>query len=297
MRLQGSRWTAKALRSTASIMRRQASGLSGSDQAIISYVNTVRVGLTASMILRAFSTAASKKRGVRLSGCGPNQLVVLKEPAMSTQQRAPMASASASPSVTVARFCRALVRIGVEQVHPAAHLGDRHVVAREGSLRLLDPVRVGHGELRTVRGAGSPSRGERARGPRGRRSSRKPGRRGGPGAPWPGSRRRLAPASARPRQPLRPPRRERSGDPRALRSCVSSASVASFYRRGSADRLVAQELSDRAEPLDVVAHDLDGGHDRNGQQQSRIPQSQPQSSTLTKITTGLRLSRRPTIKG
>jgi hypothetical protein len=57
-------------------------------------------------MVRAFSTAASKNRADRLSGCGPNQLVVLNEPAMSTQQRAPTASARARPSVTVARFFR-----------------------------------------------------------------------------------------------------------------------------------------------------------------------------------------------
>ena len=57
---------------------------------------------------RAFSTAASKNRSDRLSGCGPNQESLLKDPAMSTQHRAPISSASARPSVTSARFARRL---------------------------------------------------------------------------------------------------------------------------------------------------------------------------------------------
>ena len=60
------------------------------------------------MILRAFSTAASKNSRVRFLGSGPYQMVGWKDPAMSTQQRAPIASARASPSVTVRRLAARL---------------------------------------------------------------------------------------------------------------------------------------------------------------------------------------------
>src|ERR1039458_2875901 len=69
------------------------------------------------MILRAFSTQASKCLGDRLSGCGPNQEVGLNEPAMSTQHRAPMASTKARPSVTFSRFSWRLAGSASNRLH------------------------------------------------------------------------------------------------------------------------------------------------------------------------------------
>src|ERR1035437_7167243 len=69
------------------------------------------------MILRAFSTQASKCLGDRLSGCGPNHEVGLNEPAMSTQHRAPIASAKARPSVNVSRFWRRLAGSASSRLH------------------------------------------------------------------------------------------------------------------------------------------------------------------------------------
>src|SRR5207253_4616398 len=75
-------------------------------QPIISMVNLVRVGLTASMTWRQFSTVASKNSRDRFLGLGAYQIFGSYDPAISTQQRAPTASASAVRSVTYFRFAR-----------------------------------------------------------------------------------------------------------------------------------------------------------------------------------------------
>src|ERR1035438_8167336 len=75
-------------------------------------VNLVRVGLTASIAWRQFSTVASKNSWLRFFGCGPYQDVALYEPAISTQQRAPTASASAMRCATYCRFSRRLAPAG-----------------------------------------------------------------------------------------------------------------------------------------------------------------------------------------
>ena len=92
--------TANAGRSTALISRRYSSGPSGRFHPIISIENVVCFGLTASITLRQFSTVRSKNSCDRFFASGPYHTVGLNEPAMSTQQRAATASASAIRSVT-----------------------------------------------------------------------------------------------------------------------------------------------------------------------------------------------------
>jgi hypothetical protein len=70
------------------------------------------VGFTASMTRRQFSTVASRNSFERFLGSGPYQTSVLNEPAMSTQHRAPTASANASRSVTYLRFSARLAGSG-----------------------------------------------------------------------------------------------------------------------------------------------------------------------------------------
>src|SRR5262245_30912957 len=94
IRLQTSTCTPNDFRSIARMSCRYSSGLLGQDHGIISMLNTVRDGLTASITLRAVSTVASKNALLRLSGCAANQTVGLNDPAMSTHVRAPSASAS-----------------------------------------------------------------------------------------------------------------------------------------------------------------------------------------------------------
>src|SRR5580692_10639638 len=75
-------------------------------QPIISMVKRVRVGLTESITWRQLATVASKNSLERFLGFGPYQESGLYEPAISTQQRAPTASARAQRSTTYSRFCR-----------------------------------------------------------------------------------------------------------------------------------------------------------------------------------------------
>src|SRR4051794_39842760 len=75
-------------------------------QPIISMLKRVRVGLTESMTWRQLSTVASKNSLERFFGLGPYQESGLNDPAMSTQQRAPTASARAQRSTTYSRFWR-----------------------------------------------------------------------------------------------------------------------------------------------------------------------------------------------
>src|SRR5215471_18834098 len=75
-------------------------------QPIISIVNLDRFGLISSRMRRQFSTVASKNSRDRFLGFGPYQYFGLNEPAMSTQHRAPTASASAMRSVTYRRLAR-----------------------------------------------------------------------------------------------------------------------------------------------------------------------------------------------
>ena len=58
----------------------------------------------------------------------------------------------------------------------------------------------------------------------------------------------------------------------------------------------SQELSDRRETLDVVAEDLEDGHERH-RERARTPQTQPQKDTPRKMASGLSLTRRPTRNG
>src|SRR5690349_12760017 len=100
MPLQMSMWTANDGRSTALINFTYALGPSGRLQGHISIEKLVERGLISSMILRQFSTVASKNSFDKLLGCAPYQTFGLYEPAMSTQQRAPTASAKARRSTT-----------------------------------------------------------------------------------------------------------------------------------------------------------------------------------------------------
>src|SRR5215472_11677845 len=67
-------------------------------------VKRVRAGFTASITRRTFATVASKKSRERFFGFIPYQYLGLNEPAIATQQRAPIASASARRSVTYSRL-------------------------------------------------------------------------------------------------------------------------------------------------------------------------------------------------
>src|ERR1039457_5983013 len=75
-------------------------------------VNLLRVGFTASIVLRQFSTVASKNSWLRFPAFGPYHDVGLSEPAISTQQRAPPASARAMRCATYCRFWRRLSAAG-----------------------------------------------------------------------------------------------------------------------------------------------------------------------------------------
>ena len=104
------------------------------------------------MIFRAFSIAASKNRGEKFSGSGPNQLLRLKEPAMSTQHRAD-GLGQGQPFGHGGQVGGPLGLVGIHKVAPASHLGNRHVVLGKGLADVADAVRIIQTDAGTIGGA------------------------------------------------------------------------------------------------------------------------------------------------
>lgn len=103
------------------------------------------------MIFRAFSTAASKNRGEKFSGSGPNQLALLNEPAMSTQHRAD-GLGQRQPFRDLGQIGGPFAVVQIGQVAPAPHLGEDHVMLGKGRVKVADPLLVVQSDARAISG-------------------------------------------------------------------------------------------------------------------------------------------------